>query len=174
MPGSPCAGMQGCSLSRPACACERAQERAGMCLCFGFCAFFWSWCVNLGRVAAVPAEWLAVWWRARGACALDGKLCPCRGTGMLRAHSPVPPSTEQPCLSVCPPARGRVKRGRGRGQRWGNGEAETGGLCAAWAECCSQSPARLWHWGAAMKCSSVEAEGPPFPGTLTPIPVASG
>lgn len=26
-----------------------------MCLCFGFCAFFWSWCVNLGRVAAVPA-----------------------------------------------------------------------------------------------------------------------
>lgn len=68
-----------------------------MCLCFGFCAFFWSRCVNLGRVAAVPLEQLAVWRWAQGACAPEGKLCPCIGTGMLQPLSPASPGRRAAC-----------------------------------------------------------------------------
>lgn len=133
-----------------------------MCLCFGFCAFFWSWCVNLGRVATVPSEWLAAWWWAQGACAPEGKLCPSAGTGMLRPRSPASPGHRAACASACAHMHVGVLNGgegEGRGQRWGHGEAETGGLCDGWAECCSHSPAKLWHRGAATKCSSVEANG---------------
>lgn len=96
-----------------------------MCLCFGFCAFFRSWRVNLGREATFPSERLGGVVAGSRCCA--GWLVPVLQMSScvhLWAWTLAPAPQPRIAwaqgslrLNMRPHTRGRAKRGRGRKER---------------------------------------------------------
>lgn len=109
-----------------------------MCLCFGSCAFFWSWFVNLGRVATFPSEQLG------DVVPLLGGWCPGFGCAAVSIHrlqpripaSPVP----KPASAHMWECETRIRRGWG----WRNRRLKHRRVLGQ-AEHCQCSPTKQQH-----------------------------